>query len=117
MTPTGTGGCSASRPRTTAKPGCGAPRMFLSAGPRCRSRASSSASCDARARAGLIGKPGVTGAIGDAVQWPVAAKAKILFAGAGDRPAASFFAQLEQGAVLFAMDDLAFVACDRLIGK
>ena len=42
-----------------------------------------------------ISEPAMTGAIGQAVEGPVAAKAEILFAGIADRPAAFFFAQLQ----------------------
>ena len=58
----------------------------------------------AQARAGLIRKPAVSGTIGQAAERLVAAEAEALVARAIDRPAASFLAQFEQGAVLFAAD-------------
>ena len=60
----------------------------------------------ALAGAGLIGKPGMAGAIGDPFHRLVAAKAEVFFAGAADRPAAPFLAQFKQGAVLFAVNGL-----------
>src|SRR5437667_2852491 len=57
-----------------------------------------------RARTGTVGEAGVAGAIGQAFDRCVAAKAEILRSGRADRPAASLLAQLEQRAAMFLAD-------------
>src|SRR5271168_5268543 len=60
----------------------------------------------AQAVTGHVSEPAMARAIGQAFQRPVAAKTEILLAGGADRPAASLFAQFEQGAVLLAENGL-----------
>src|SRR5580704_3427134 len=56
------------------------------------------------ARARPVGQPCMAGAIGQAVDRRIAAEAKILFAWARDRPAASLLAQFEQRAGVSGVD-------------
>src|SRR5258708_5090878 len=61
---------------------------------------------DALARAGPVGESRVAGAIGQAFDRRVAAKAEIREPRGRDRPAAALLAQFEQRAAMFARDRL-----------
>jgi len=46
----------------------------------------------------------MAGAVGQALERPIAAEAEVFLAGAADGPAASFLTEFKQGTVLFAVD-------------